>query len=309
MAFILANIEVSSLIQDQPNLSIMKKLLFAVVVLALPFSATAQPEIPVEEWTGRTILLIGAHPDDDAGSHGTLAMLQANGNQVYVMLLTTGNVGTGDPTMSRYRLAEIRRQEEVDALAELGIPEENYINLGYDDGMLEFADKEEVVKQIVWWIRKLKPTTLMAFDPGYGYVQWHKTDHRTASYLAVDAARAAEWRLIFPSQVVNEGLEAHRVTDYLFYGTTGDNANTFVNISDYAENKVRSRSKYISQFTSGFDNYRGPNPEDLPGNEGVEFVDRMRTSTYERGAINGVPHERFRYYKGAPDGAGSRRNW
>jgi len=108
----------------------MKNLLFAVAVLALPFTAVAQPEIPVEEWTGRTILLIGAHPDDDAGSHGTLAMLQANGNQVYVMLLTTGNVGTGDPTMSRYRLAEIRRQEEVDALAELGIPEENYINLG-----------------------------------------------------------------------------------------------------------------------------------------------------------------------------------
>ena len=267
----------------------------------------AQPEIPVEEWTGRTILLIGAHPDDDAQSHGTLAMLQANGNEVYVMLLTTGNVGTGDPTMTRDRLAKIRRQEEVDALAELGIPEENYINLGYTDGMLEFADKEEVVKQIVWWIRKLKPTTLMAFDPGYGYQQWHKTDHRSAAYLAVDAARAAEWRLIFPSQIINEGLERHTVTDYLFYSTTGGEANTFVDISEYAENKVRSRSKYISQFTSAFDNYTGPNPEDLPGNEGVEFLERMRRGVYERGAVNGIPTERFRYYKGNPDGAGSRR--
>ncbi len=284
-----------------------KSLILALFLLVLPSMVMAQPEIPVEEWTGRTILLIGAHPDDDAQSHGTLAMLQANGNDVYVMLLTTGNVGTGDPTMTRDRLAKIRRQEEVDALAELGIPEENYINLGYTDGMLEFANKEEVVKQIVWWIRKLKPTTLMAFDPGYGYQQWHKTDHRSAAYLAVDAARAAEWRLIFPSQIINEGLERHTITDYLFYSTTGGEANTFVNISDYAENKVRSRSKYISQFTSAFDNYTGPNPEDLPGNEGAEFLERMRRGVYERGAVNGVPTERFRYYKGNPDGAGSRR--
>jgi len=284
-----------------------KNLLLALFLLVIPIMVMAQPEIPVEEWTGRTILLIGAHPDDDAQSHGTLAMLQANGNEVYVMLLTTGNVGTGDPTMTRDRLSKIRRQEEVDALAELGIPEENYINLGYTDGMLEFADKEEVVKQIVWWIRKLKPTTLMAFDPGYGYQQWHKTDHRSAAYLAVDAARAAEWRLIFPSQIINEGLERHTITDYLFYSTTGGEANTFVDISEYAENKVRSRSKYISQFTSAFDNYTGPNPEDLPGNEGAEFLERMRRGVYERGAVNGVPTERFRYYKGNPDGAGSRR--
>ncbi len=284
-----------------------KPLILALFLLVLPSMVMAQPEIPVEEWTGRTILLIGAHPDDDAQSHGTLAMLQANGNDVYVMLLTTGNVGTGDPTMTRDRLSKIRRQEEVDALAELGIPEENYINLGYTDGMLEFANKEEVVKQIVWWIRKLKPTTLMAFDPGYGYQQWHKTDHRSAAYLAVDAARAAEWRLIFPSQIINEGLERHTITDYLFYSTTGGEANTFVNISNFAENKVRSRSKYISQFTSAFDNYTGPNPEDLPGNEGAEFLERMRRGVYERGAVNGVPTERFRYYKGNPDGAGSRR--
>ncbi|MEX0721172.1 MAG: PIG-L family deacetylase [Balneolaceae bacterium] len=275
--------------------------------MLMPLLIFAQPDTPVEEWTGRTILLIGAHPDDDAGSHGTLAMLQENGNDVYVMLLTTGNVGTGDPDMSRYRLAEIRRQEEVDALKELGIPEENYINLGYTDGMLEFADKEEVVKQMVWWIRKLKPTTLMGFDPGYGYQQWHKTDHRSAAYLTVDAARAAEWRLIFPSQIINEGLERHSVSDYLFYSTTGDGANTTVDISDYAENKVRSRSKYISQFTSAFDNYTGPNPEDLPGDEGERFLERMRSGVFERGAVDGKPTEHFRYYKGNPDGAGSRR--
>jgi len=286
----------------------MKKLCTLLTMLVLPVLLVAQPETPVEEWTGRTILLIGAHPDDDAQSHGTLALLNANGNDVYVLLLTTGNVGTKDPNMTRDRLAKIRRQEEVDALAELGIPEDHYINLGYTDGMVEFADREEVVKRIVWWIRKLKPTTLMAFHPGWGYQQWHKADHRAASYLAADAARAAEWRLIFPGQIIQEGLEEHRVTDYLFYSEPDEATNTWVDISDFAENKVQSRSKYISQFTSAWENYTGPNIEDLPGDEGERFMERLRRGVFERGLRDGRPHESFRYYRGAPDGIGSRRD-
>src|SRR5262249_54834583 len=76
-----------------------------------------KPDVPVEKWTGKTIMLIGAHADDDALSHGTLAMFQAHGNQVFIVTLTTGNVGTQDPKLSRTQLAEIRRQEELAALA------------------------------------------------------------------------------------------------------------------------------------------------------------------------------------------------
>ena len=276
-----------------------------LIVLA-PVLLSAQPETPVEEWTDRTILFVGAHPDDDGySSHGTLAMLQANGNEVYVLLLTTGNVGTKDPDMTRDQLAKIRRQEEVDALAELGIPEDHYINLGYTDGMVEFADRKEVVKRLVHWIRKLKPTTMLAFDPGWGYQKWLKTDHRAASYLAVDAARAAEWRLIFPGQVIQKKLEAHKIEDYLFYSGTEESQNTWVDISEYADTKVRSLSKYVSQFTSAWENYTGPRLEDLPGDEGQEYLKKLRERITSR-THNGVPSESFRYYKGAPDGIGHR---
>src|SRR6201984_778811 len=81
--------------------------------------AEQKPDVPVEKWTGKTVMLIGAHADDDANSHGTLALLQAHGNQVYVVTMTTGNVGTQDPTLSRIQLAQIRRTEELAALAEL----------------------------------------------------------------------------------------------------------------------------------------------------------------------------------------------
>ena len=84
--------------------------------LALAQAKEQKPETPVEKWSGKTIMLIGAHADDDMLSHGTLAMLQAHGNQVFVVTLTTGNVGTQDPNLTRTQLAQIRRQEELAAL-------------------------------------------------------------------------------------------------------------------------------------------------------------------------------------------------
>jgi len=279
--------------------TIMKRFKFILVgLLMFPALALSQPEMPVEEWTGKTILLIGAHPDDDAGRHGTLAMLQNNGNDVHILLMTSGNVGTYDPNMTRTRLAQIRRQEQLAAMADLGIPESNYINLGYTDGMLEFADKEEVVRRLVYHIRELKPDVLIAFEPGWGYQKWHKTDHRAAAYLAVDAARAAEWFLLFPEQIEQEGLEAHSIREYMFWGSEG--SNTTVDISDYVENKISSRSRHLSQFTSMRDNYISSNLEDLPGDEAEQFMERLRRTT-------GL-EEYFRYYRGAPDGAGSKRD-
>src|SRR5712672_2408931 len=129
----------------------MKKMLGICFALLFPLLAPAQenahrPEVPLDKWAKKTILLIGAHADDDAMSHGTLAMLQAPGNPIYAVTLTTGNVGTRDPSLSRTQLAEIRRQEELGALAELGIPLKHYINLGYDDGLLEFEDRKVVVE-------------------------------------------------------------------------------------------------------------------------------------------------------------------
>lgn len=300
----------------------LRTLLTLLLLLALPLAAAAQdtddedegltgipqdeamqPETPIEEWTGKTVLLVGAHPDDDSQAHGTLAMLQENGNEVYILILTTGNVGTKDPDLSRDDLSRIRRAEQLAAMRALGIPEDHYINLGYTDGMVEFADREEVVRRIVEHIRRLQPNVLMSFDPGYGYQAWHKTDHRAAAYLTADAARAAEWRLIFPGQVVHDGLQAHRVDEYLFYGGLEKDKNVWVDISDYADRKRESISKYISQFSAGWHDYRGPNIEDYDPADQEAFRERVANWGDRR---DGAPAEGFRYYRGNPDGIGSR---
>ena len=59
----------------------MKKLIGITTFILAFFNSEhsySQPLIPIEQWEGKTILLIGAHPDDDYQSHGTLALLNEN---------------------------------------------------------------------------------------------------------------------------------------------------------------------------------------------------------------------------------------
>ena len=269
------------------------------IAVALPAAQTPQkPEVPVEKWTGKIILLIGAHADDDALSHGTLAMLQAHGNQVYVLTLTTGNVGTQDPKLSRIQLAEIRRQEELAALKDLGIPAGHYINLGYDDGMLEFEDHKAVVENLVYWIRKLHPDVLFSWDPGKIYQRWHKSDHRASAYLAADAARAAMWRLLFEGQITQQGLNEFMIPEYMLYEDyDNQDENLWVDISGFVDQRVSAGSHYISQFGPGWKTYN-PNPSEADMKEMRALVrNTIRTR-------DGKPVEGFRYYRGLPDGLG-----
>jgi LmbE family N-acetylglucosaminyl deacetylase len=272
---------------------------FALLLSSVVFAQESahKPEVPVDKWAKKTILLIGAHADDDAMSHGTLAMLQAHGNQIYIVTLTTGNVGTQDPNLSRTQLAEIRRQEELAALTELGVPGEHYINLGYDDGLLEFEDRKAVVERLVRLIRTIRPDVLFAFDPGKRYQRWHKSDHRTAAYLAADAARAAMWRLLFEGQIVQEGLKEYMIPEYMFYDGAHEDENLWVDISEFVDKRVNGGAKYVSQFGPGWNSYK---PQ-LSEVELKQMKDSVRAAIRMK---DGKPVEGFRYYKGLPDSIG-----
>jgi len=276
----------------------MKTLFFISFLMLTHQIIIAQPKTPIKDWKEKTILLIGAHPDDDTYSQGTLAMLQENGNEIFIAILTTGNVGTQDPDLSMIDLANIRLQEELGALKELGIPGDHYINLGYDDGLLEYENKKEVVAKLVRLIRKIKPDVLFAFDPGKGSQRWHKADHRAAAYLAADAARAAMWPLLFQGQITVEGLEAHTIPEYILYDSDKDDVNTQVDITAFKDKKIKAMSSYVSQWSSGWNKYTGP---ELSEEEQKKVIERV--SKYIE-YMDGKAVESFRYYKGLPDNIG-----
>ena len=207
----------------------------------------------IEEWSGRRILVVTPHPDDETfTSGGTLALLAANENDIQVVIYTTDNAGSRDPEMTKDRLKAIRRAEEEEACRILGIPKENIHWLGHDDGMLEYVDRRELTRQVAREIRRFKPHALLSVDPGSPYEQYHKSDHRSGAIITVDAIRAARWRLYFP-ELEAEGFEAWSVPLVFFYYSA--NPNYTVDITDTAEKKARAAAAHISQFGSMVDRY------------------------------------------------------
>ncbi len=231
-------------------------------VAAATAPATAQISRPepeytgsdrIEEWSGRRVLVVTPHPDDETfTSGGTLALLAANENDIQVVIYTTDNAGSRDPEMTKDRLKAIRRAEEEEACRILGIPKENIHWLGHDDGMLEYVDRRELTRQVAREIRRFRPHALFSVDPGSPYEQYHKSDHRSGAIITVDAIRAARWRLYFP-ELEAEGFEAWSVPLVLFYYSA--NPNYTVDITDTAEKKARAAAAHISQFGSLVDRY------------------------------------------------------
>lgn len=219
--------------------------------------AVAEPEYTgddrIENWTGKTILVVTPHPDDETFSAGgTLAILAKNGNHIHILIYTTDNSGSNDPEMTKEKLAEIRKEEEEESCRILGVPVGNITWLGYDDGMLEYVDRKELTKQVAREIRRHRPDALFSIDPGASHEQWHKSDHRSGAFITVDAMRAAAWRLYFPD-LEKSGFKHWSVpVAFLFYSA---NPNYTVDITEFAEIKARASAAHTSQFGSMIGNY------------------------------------------------------
>lgn len=218
--------------------------------------AQAEPEYTgpdrVEQWTGKTVLVVTPHPDDETfTSGGTLAILAEN-NDVHVLIYTSDNAGSRDPEMTHERLASIRKSEEETACAALGIPIENITWLGHDDGMLEYVDRRTLTRQVAREIRRVRPDVIFSVDPGAPYEQYHKSDHRSGAIITVDAIRAARWRLYFP-ELEEAGFRAHNVPLVLFYYSAQPNYT--VDISATIDAKMEAASAHSSQFGDLVDRY------------------------------------------------------
>ena len=113
--------------------------------------------------------------------------------------------------------------------------------LRYPDQGLE--DTPEFRKEIVRLIRIYKPDTVVTVDPYRGYLD-HR-DHRITARVTLDA--------IFPyasaphsyHDLLEQGLQPHRVKEILFCGT-GD-PNYYINVTDTIDIKVAALRCHKSQ--------------------------------------------------------------
>jgi len=207
----------------------------------------------LEEMKNKTVLAFCAHPDDDAYyCSGTLAILAKN-NNVMIVMYTNGNKGSHDLEMTSEKLAQIRKREEEEACAVIGIKSENIIWMGYDDGELEYANPKELCGKATRLIRKYRPDVVICFDPGREFRQWHKTDHSMAAFNTVDAARASAYHLYYPEHLLYEGLKPFMVQDFFYFASREPNYE--VDVSDVIELKLLVQSKHVSQQGSAHHKY------------------------------------------------------
>lgn len=208
----------------------------------------------IELMKGKTILVFTPHPDDETFSMGgTLAQLAKNKNSIHIVIYTNDNKGSLDQNMTRERLAGIRRKEEEESAAILGIPKENITWLGYEDGDLEYADPKTLRGEVARIIKKIRPDIVFAPDPGTTSVQWHKTDHRMAAQITTDAFIAAEWHLYYPHHLLDEKLQPFSVKDVYYYYSSAPNYE--VDITSVFDLKMKAAGAHVSQFEPSLSNY------------------------------------------------------
>jgi LmbE family N-acetylglucosaminyl deacetylase len=186
------------------------------------------------------LMVISPHPDDcEFGIAGTVASLTKQGKDVVYVICTNGDKGTSDRSLTPEKLAAIREKEQKAAAKVLGVKE--VVFLKYPDQGLE--DCHEFRRDLVRVIRKYRPFVVATSDP-YRKYMWHR-DHRMAGIVAADAVFPyARDHLAYP-ELLEEGLEPHKVREMWFWGTEDPNFKT--DITDTLEIKLEALKCHKSQ--------------------------------------------------------------
>ncbi|HET7017695.1 MAG TPA: PIG-L family deacetylase, partial [Streptosporangiaceae bacterium] len=132
------------------------------------------------------ILVITAHPDDvDFGAAGTVATWTDAGIDVVYCIVTDGDAGGSDPSISRPDMAVLRRAEQTAAAKCVGVTDLRF--LGYPDGYVE--PTIALRKDLARVIRQVRPGRVLSPSPdrNYARVGASHPDHRAVGNAALDA--------------------------------------------------------------------------------------------------------------------------
>jgi len=188
------------------------------------------------------VLVIVPHPDDaEFGAAGAVARLVKSGKTAAYVVCTKGDKGTSDRQMAPDKLAEIRQAEQREAARILGVSD--VVFLGYPDQQLEYT--LELRKQLVRLIRQYRPQTVFTVDPYQRYFWWHR-DHRICGEVTMDAIFPyARDHLAYPD-LLDEGLEPHKVTELLLMNA--EEINYRVDITEVWDAKLAALMAHKSQM-------------------------------------------------------------
>ena len=193
-------------------------------------------------------LVITAHPDDvDFGAAGTIANLTDAGVHVTYCLVTDGQAGGYDESISRPRMAAIRREEQTKAAAEVGVTD--LVFLGYMDGEVVFdLELRHAMSRV---IRQVRPQIVITQSPLINITSVY------GSHADHVATGQAAWTAVYPDarnpfahpELLTSGLEPWSVDEiWIMFGTGSvDEPVESVDITAQIERKIRALRCHESQ--------------------------------------------------------------
>jgi LmbE family N-acetylglucosaminyl deacetylase len=192
------------------------------------------------------ILVIAAHPDDvDFGSAGTIAKWTDAGIEVSYCIVTNGDAGGSDPSVSRADMAVIRQAEQTAAAKQVGVHDLHF--LGYPDGRVEptLALRRDLARVI----RLLRPDRVVCQSPERNYLRMGVShpDHRAVGTSALDAVYPDSRNpFAFPELLAEEKLEPWTVREVWIAGSPAPNQ--YVDITDTFHRKVAALRAHATQI-------------------------------------------------------------
>ena len=190
------------------------------------------------------VLVIVAHPDDaEAAAGGTVAKFVREGAQVAFCIVTNGDKGSGDRTMTPERLTTIRQEEQRNAARVLGVERVEF--LGFPD--CEVENTRESRKAVTAAIRRHRPDLVLTQNP-YRTKRLGAShrDHRIVGGIALDCVYPlARDHMAFP-ELLTQGLEPHAVKEV--HLMVWENPELVVDISETIELKIAALACHASQM-------------------------------------------------------------
>jgi len=193
------------------------------------------------------VMVIVGHPDDpEFFCGGTLALWCAHGAEMTYLILTNGNKGSDDPTMTPEKLTALRRAEQQAAADLLGVKQVIY----FDETDGELEPTLDLRRRVVAEIRRCQPEVVITQDPTryfYADLAINHSDHRAAGVVALDAVFPAARNRMYHPELLEQGLKPHAVKEVYLTGT--DHPNRWVDITEVFERKVQAIQCHASQVS------------------------------------------------------------
>jgi LmbE family N-acetylglucosaminyl deacetylase len=190
------------------------------------------------------ILVVSAHPDDvDFGLAGSVAQWTTAGVKVCYCIVTDGDAGGSDRSLTRAEMARIRRQEQLAAAAEVGVSD--VVFLGYPDGRL--VPSLELRRDVSREIRRLRPQRVVCQSPDriWDRLGASHPDHLAAGEATVCAVYPDARNPFAHPELLDEGLEPFSVPE-LWLMAAPDTTHV-VDVTDTFDRKMAALRCHVSQ--------------------------------------------------------------